>query len=122
MAEAPRHRHAGVVRLASPQDLCQAFATPVSFASKPGLEQISTIMSANDGGLGVEKKSWPTVWFKSGAEPGGSGPQLECHDCTGTHPFGTILMTANPKNTLNEDTAAPELLALARGAFALAAN
>ena len=32
------------------------------------------------------------------------------------------LMTANPKNTLNEDTAAPELLALARGAFALAAN
>lgn len=106
---------------ASPQDLCNAFAALGSLASKPGLEQISTTMVVNDGGLGLGKKKWPTVWFKGGAEQGVLALGWRATTAQG-RTLVTLLMTAHPSDTIDEDTVAPELLALARGAFALAAN
>ena len=104
---------------ASPQDLCKAFAALDSLDSKPGLEPISTIMSTSDGGLGLDPKSWPSVWFKGGAEQGVLSLGWKATNAQG-RTFVTVMMTANPKNAINAGAAASELASLTRGAFALA--
>ena len=55
---------------ASADDICQAFAGLSDLSTKPGLSPLSTVLSVNDGGLGLSSTTWPTVWFKGGSEPG----------------------------------------------------
>jgi len=55
---------------ASPDDICRAFAGLQQLAARPGLAPLGSILSANDGGIGLEPAQWPTVWFKGGSEPG----------------------------------------------------
>jgi beta-lactamase class A len=51
---------------ASPKDICRAYAGLV----KQGDKRIGEAMSINDAGIGLDKRQWPTVWFKGGSEPG----------------------------------------------------
>jgi hypothetical protein len=55
---------------ASADDICRSFAGLSELSTKPGLSPLSTVLSANDGGLGLNSTTWPTVWFKGGSEPG----------------------------------------------------
>lgn len=104
---------------ASPDDICRAYAGLEQRAKTPALKPIATVLSANDGGLGLDSASWPSVWFKGGSEPGvlTLGWRAQAKDGTS---YVTVLMTSNPKARIDESTAAPELIALAKGAFTLA--
>ena len=55
---------------ASPDDLCRAFAGLQQLAAQPALAPLGSILSANDGGLGLDPAQWPTVWYKGGSEQG----------------------------------------------------
>ena len=55
---------------ASPDDICRAFAGLQQLAAQPGLAPLGSILSANDGSIGLDPAQWPTVWFKGGSEPG----------------------------------------------------
>ncbi|WP_146238954.1 serine hydrolase [Arthrobacter livingstonensis] len=103
---------------ASPQDVCRALAGLDQMARTPALNPLTAIMSANDGGLHLNTRDWSGMWFKAGSEPGVLTLGWLARSTTG-RTYATVLMTANPDKPLNEATA-PELLALARGAFSLA--
>ncbi|MEV0615292.1 serine hydrolase [Nonomuraea sp. NPDC050404] len=51
---------------ASPNDICRAYGELVKLGDK----RIGEAMSINDAALGLDRKQWPTVWFKGGSEPG----------------------------------------------------
>ena len=55
---------------ASPDDICRAFAGLRQLAAQPALAPLGPILSANNGGIGLDPAQWPTVWFKGGSEPG----------------------------------------------------
>src|ERR1022692_1553206 len=55
---------------ASPDDICRAFAGLRQLAAQPGLAPIGSVLSASNGGIGVGRPQWPTVWYKAGYEPG----------------------------------------------------
>jgi hypothetical protein len=55
---------------ASPDDICRAFAGLRQLAAQPGLAPIGSVLSASNGGIGLDKPQWPTVWYKAGYEPG----------------------------------------------------
>ncbi len=55
---------------ASPQDICRAFSGLRSLSGQPRLSPISSILSVNSGGIGLELPNWSTVWYKGGSEPG----------------------------------------------------
>lgn len=52
--------------LASPSDLCAQFARLYQDASRP----VSAALSFNDNGIGLDRSTWPLVWFKGGSETG----------------------------------------------------
>ena len=54
----------------SPDDVCRAFAELQELSQQPKLSPIASILSVNNGGLGLDPSRWPTVWFKGGSEPG----------------------------------------------------
>lgn len=56
--------------LASPDDLCRAFAGLASQQRQAALAPIASVFSINQGGLGLDPRKWATVWFKGGSEPG----------------------------------------------------
>src|ERR1022692_3764945 len=39
-------------------------------AGYPGLAPIGSVLSVNNGGIGLDRPQWPTVWYKGGYEPG----------------------------------------------------
>ncbi len=106
---------------ASPSDLCNAFSTLGLLAAEPALDPIETIMSTDDGGLDLDKETWPQVWFKGGSEPGVLTLGWRATTAEGRS-FVSVLMTADPKTPIDENAAVRELLALAHGSFALAAD
>jgi Beta-lactamase enzyme family len=55
---------------ASPDDICRAFAGLRQLAAQPGLAPIGSVLSASNGGIGLGRPQWPTVWYKAGYEPG----------------------------------------------------
>ena len=54
----------------SPDDVCRAFVGLQELSQQPKLSPIASILSVNNGGLGLDPSRWPTVWFKGGSEPG----------------------------------------------------
>ncbi|WP_204047896.1 serine hydrolase [Microbispora siamensis] len=102
---------------ASPEDVCRAFSGLSALNTPP----LSEVMSANDAGLGLDPKAWPTVWYKGGSEPGVLAMGFLARDAGGRTYVVTVL-TSDPRTPLDETTAAPELLALARGSFAMLAR
>ncbi|MGI5160433.1 serine hydrolase [Microbispora sp. CA-102843] len=102
---------------ASPQDVCRAFAG-LSALNTPPLDEA---MSANDAGLGLDAKAWPTVWYKGGSEPGVLSMGFLARDAGG-RTYVVTALTSDPRTALDENAAAPELLALVRGSFAMLAQ
>ncbi|MGH3759136.1 hypothetical protein [Actinophytocola sp.] len=50
----------------SPHDMCEAFAG-LRTAGDPA---VGHALSITDGGIGLDRASFPEVWFKGGSEPG----------------------------------------------------
>jgi Beta-lactamase enzyme family len=55
---------------ASPDDICRAFAGLQQLAAQPALAPIGPILSAGNGGIGLDPAQWPAIWFKGGDAPG----------------------------------------------------
>ncbi|MEU8177055.1 serine hydrolase [Microbispora hainanensis] len=102
---------------ASPGDVCRAFAG-LSALNTPPLDEV---MSANDAGLGLDADAWPTVWYKGGSEPGVLSMGFLARDAAG-RTYVVTALTSDPRTALDETSAAPELLALVRGSFAMLAR
>ncbi|MFB9473552.1 serine hydrolase [Nonomuraea salmonea] len=99
---------------ASPKDICRAYAELV----KLGDERVGQVMSINDAGLGLDKKAWPTVWFKGGSEPGLSDLSFLARTAGGKT-YVVVAMGADGKAPISE-AATLDQVAVARGAFTLA--
>jgi hypothetical protein len=102
---------------ASPDDLCRAFAGLQQLAAQPALAPIGPILSANDGGLGLDPAQWPTVWFKGGSEPGVLTLGYLATDSKG-QTFVVIAMLSDP-SAAPPPSATAGLLAIVQGAFGL---
>jgi Beta-lactamase enzyme family/ORF 12 gene product N-terminal len=102
---------------ASPDDFCRAFAGLRQLAAQPGLAPLGSILSANDGSLGLDPAQWPTVWFKGGSEPGVLTLGYLATDSKG-QTFVVVAMLSDPSAGL-PPSATAGLLAIAQGAFGL---
>ncbi|GIH77933.1 serine hydrolase [Planobispora longispora] len=112
----PREIHT-IEWFGSPRDVCRAFAGILSLKSKP----LHEAMSANDLNIGLDRKKWPLVWAKGGSELGVLDLAYLARSAKGRTYLVTSL-TNDPKTPLDESKAAPELISLDRGAFALVAK
>jgi beta-lactamase class A len=102
---------------ASSDDLCRAFTGLAALQARPGLSPLGTVLSTNNGGIGLNSSTWPTVWFKGGSEPGVLTLVYLARDERG-HTYVVIALTENPKEALT--TSSPEqLLAIIQGAFGI---
>ena len=102
---------------ASPDDICRAFAGLQQLAAQPRLAPLGPILSANDGGIGLDPAQWPSVWFKGGSELGVLTLGYLATNSKG-QAFVVAAMLANPTAAL-PPRATVELLAIARAAFEL---
>jgi len=103
---------------ASADDLCRAFAGLATLQVEPGLGPIDTVLSTNDGGIGLDKGVWPRIWFKGGSEAGVLTLGYLARDAGG-HTFVVIAMAENPTKAFDQQASALRLLAVISGAFAL---
>jgi hypothetical protein len=102
---------------ASPGDICRAFAGLQQLAARPRLAPLGPILSANNGGLGLDPARWPTIWHKGGSEPG----VLTLGNLATSSKGQTVMVAAmlsNPAAALSPPTL-PGLAAIARAAFEL---
>jgi beta-lactamase class A len=102
---------------ASPDDICRAFAGLQQLATQPALAPLGPILSANDGGLGLDPAQWPTVWYKGGSEPGVLTLGYLATNSEG-QTFVVVAMLSDPAAAL-PPSAGPGLLAIVRAAFVL---
>ncbi len=98
----------------SPRDICRAYAGLARLKSKP----LHEALSANDIGLQLDPKKWPTVWAKGGSEPGVLDLSYFARTSKG-RTYVVTPLTNNPEAVLDEKTLASELISLSRGAFSL---
>ena len=106
---------------ASPGDLCRVYGSLQGLAGQPGLSQVGTVLSVNDGGLALDKSKWKTTWFKGGSEPGVLTLAYMA-TTTGGQTYVVAALAENPKAPIDETNAAVTLISAIRGAFALAAG
>ncbi|WP_181449012.1 serine hydrolase [Nonomuraea aridisoli] len=101
---------------ASPSQICRAYAGLV----KSGDPRVHEAMSINDAGLDLDEKAWPRVWFKGGSEPGLSDLSFLARTAAGKSYVVTMMAVDHDKPVPQQVTL--EQLALAKGAFGLAAD
>ncbi len=104
----------------SPSDIIRAYAGLAAENARPGLSTIGSALSINDSGLGLDRRSYPTVWFKGGSEPGVLTLTYLVRTRTG-HTLVEALMLADHRRPI-APAATPELLALARSAISLSTH
>ncbi|WP_157518113.1 serine hydrolase [Herbidospora mongoliensis] len=98
----------------SPTDMCRALVN-LDGLSGPELNEV---MSTADAGLGLDEKTWPTVWFKGGSEPGVL--TLGYLAKSDKDKIAVVVVEAtDEKKAFPEMAAATEYLAIIRGAFGL---
>jgi beta-lactamase class A len=102
---------------ASPDDLCRAFAGLRQLAAQPALAPLGSVLSANDGGIGLDPEQWPTVWYKGGSEPGVLTLGYLATNSKG-QTFLVVAMLSDPAATL-PPSAEAGLLAIVQGVFGL---
>ena len=102
---------------ASPDDICRAFAGLQQLAAQPALAPLGSVLSANNGGIGLDPAQWPTIWFKGGSEPGVLTLGYLATNSKG-QTFVVVAMLSDPAATLSP-SAEPGLLAIVQGAFEL---
>ncbi|GAB1819587.1 hypothetical protein HerbRD11066_27510 [Herbidospora sp. RD11066] len=98
----------------SPTDMCRALVN-LDGLSGPELNEI---MSTADAGLGLDQKTWPTVWFKGGSEPGVLTLGYLAKSSQGKTAVVVVEATDGEKG-IPEMAAATEYLSIIRGAFGL---
>ncbi len=104
----------------SPADVCRAFAGLARQAADPALAPVGEALSINDGGIGVARRTLPTVWFKGGSEPGVLTLNHLVRDARG-RVFVSSVMAADPAKPLPA-AATAELTAIARAGLLAAAG
>ena len=102
---------------ASPDDICRAFAGLQQLAAQPRLGPLGSVLSANNGGAGLDSAQWPVVWFKGGSEPGVLTLGYRATNSKG-QTFVVVAMLSDPAAAL-APSAEPGLLAIVQGAFHL---
>ena len=101
---------------ASPDDVCRTFAGLQVLSAEPALSPtLSTVLSREVGGIGLDPSEWPTVWFKGGSEPGVLTLGWLATNSDG-ETFVVEAMVSNPDAALSEDSIT-DLVALARGSL-----
>jgi len=115
----PEPRHIGSIGwFASPDDIGRALAGLQQLAAQPALAPLGPILSANDGGLGLDPARWPTVGSEGGFEPGMLASGCWATDSQG-QTFVVVVMLSNPAAALLIESAVPRLQAIIRAAFEL---
>ena len=79
---------------------------------------IGDALAINDGGIGLDRATYPLVWFKGGSEPGVLTVNYLARTSTGQL-LVSSLMLANPGSAFDEAAIIGEVLALARGGIQL---
>jgi beta-lactamase class A len=102
---------------ASPDDICRAFAGLQRLAAQPRLAPLGSVLSANDGSIGLDPAQWPTVWYKGGSEPGVLTLGYLATNSKG-QTFVVVAMLSDPATALSPSAGAG-LLAIVQGAFHL---
>ena len=102
---------------ASPADVCRAFAGLKTLSTQASLSPLKSILSINDGGIGLAPSRWPTVWFKGGSEPGVLTLGYLAKDTQGRTSV-VVAMAENQTNPL-APSATTTLLSIVKGAFGL---
>ncbi len=115
----PEPRHIGSIGwFASPDDIGRALAGLQQLATQPALAPLGPILSANDGGLGLDPVRWPTGFGEGGYEPGMLAAGQLATDSDG-QTFVVVVMLSNPAAALLIESAVPRLQAIIRAAFEL---
>jgi hypothetical protein len=102
---------------ASPTDLCRAFAGLAVQSRQSALAPIGSVLSSNQGGIGLDPGQWPTVWFKGGSEPGVLTLGYLARQGDGTTDV-VVAMAEDPSAPLGAD-ATLRMLTVVKGAFGL---
>jgi hypothetical protein len=103
---------------ASPDDIGRAFAGLAQLAAQPALAPLGPMLSANDGGIGLDSARWATVGSKGGFEPGVLASGVLATDSEG-QTFVVVVMLSNPAAALPMESAVPALQTIIRAAFEL---
>lgn len=103
---------------ASPEDICRAFSGLARLDQVHGLGPVGIALSLNDGGIGLSKARWPSVWFKGGSESGVLTLAYRARASTG-RTFVVVVMVENPTSAFAEELVTTKLLDVASSAFAL---
>lgn len=98
---------------ASPSDICRAYAQLM----KQGDKHIGEAMSINDAGIGLDRKRWPTVWFKGGSEAGLSDLGFLARTKAGKT-YVVTTMAVDPAAPITEQDTLDQLI-VSRAAFTL---
>lgn len=95
-------------------------ASAVALAGLRALDDpaVDTAMSISDAGIALDRKEFPTVWFKGGAEPGVLTFNYLTRTAEGRTLTASVMLT-DPTGELAPRTA-DEALALIRGGLELA--
>ncbi|HEX3782552.1 MAG TPA: serine hydrolase [Pseudonocardiaceae bacterium] len=104
---------------ASPTDICRAYAGLAKENAAPGLSPIGAALSINDGGIGLDRARYPTVWFKGGSEPGVLTLNYLAKTADGRVLVDSVML-ADPTTAFDESAVTGAVLALARGGIQLA--
>ena len=86
-------------------------------AARPALAPVGPILSAGNGGIGLDPAQWPAVWFKGGDQPGVATLGYLATSSKG-QTFVVVAMLSNPAAEL-PPSALPGLAAVAQAAFTL---
>jgi beta-lactamase class A len=89
---------------ASADDLCRALAGLAGLQAESGLSPIGQVLSINNGGVTLNAKTWPRVWFKGGSEPGVLTLGYLARDRRGQS-FAVIILTEDTAKPVQESTA-----------------
>ncbi len=111
-------RWEGIGWFGSPADVCLALSGLHAQAADPAMAEVGDVMSISDGGLGLDKATWPTTWLKGGSAPGVFALAYLAEHTDG-RVIAVVLLLADPAAALDEATVAPEALTLVRAAFDL---
>ncbi len=105
--------------LASPSDLCAQFARLYKDAGQASLGPVSAALSFNDGGIGLNRSTWPLVWFKGGSETGVLTLGYLARSAAGRVDV-VVLELSDPRHAIPSSVAL-SALSLVHAAFGLAA-
>ncbi len=100
----------------SPHDLCMAMAKLHEMELKPGMSELNRVLRIN-GGIPFDKKTWPSVAYKGGSEPGVMNLTWLMERSDGAL-FAVSMGWNNPKAEVDPNT----MVALARGMVDLLAK